>query len=239
MPKKNVLNQNYTNCVSHLECSYTGQKLTSGVVHGLSEAGKPIIVRYDLEKLKNNLTKEELASRTEGGFWRYREFLPVTDYKNIASLGEVITPLIDCPKLAHDKGSLIIKDEGRLPTGSFKARGLALAVAMAKELGLKHLAMPTNGNAGAAMAAYASRVGLKTTIFCPDDTPEVNVSEIEYQGAKTYKVNGLINDCGKIVGDGKETVGWFDVSTLKEPYQHRRQKDHGVRISRTNGLGVT
>ena len=130
--------------------------------------------------------------------------------------------------------SVIVKDEGRLPTGSFKARGLALAVAMAKELGLSHLAMPTNGNAGAAMAAYASRAGLCTT-FCPEDTPEVNVSEIALQGAEVYRVNGLINDCGKVVGDGKETAGWFDVSTLKEPYRIEGKKTMGLELAEQFG----
>ena len=138
-------------------------------------------------------------------------------------------------KLGVGTGEIIVKDEGRLPTGSFKARGLALAVAMAKELGLSHLAMPTNGNAGAAMAAYASHAGLRTTIFCPDDTPEVNVSEIELQGATVYRVNGLINDCGKIVGDGKEIAGWFDVSTLKEPYRIEGKKTMGLEIAEQMG----
>src|SRR5919109_4725353 len=113
---------------------------------------------------------------------------------------------------------LLVKDEGRLPTGSFKARGLALAVSMGKALGITHMAMPTNGNAGAALAAYASRAGVRTTVFCPEDTPEVNVSEIALQGADVFRVNGLIDDCGRIVGEGREKAGWFDTSTLKGPY---------------------
>ncbi|MFZ8891743.1 MAG: pyridoxal-phosphate dependent enzyme, partial [Pseudomonadales bacterium] len=141
----------------------------AGHVHGLSKAGRPLLVRYDLDALGRQLRKEDLAPR-DGGFWRYREFLPVTQSQNVVALGEVMTPLIPLSKMGEALGgsadSVIIKDEGRLPTGSFKARGLALAVAMAKELGLSHLAMPTNGNAGAAMAAYASRAGLRTTIFC-------------------------------------------------------------------------
>ena len=155
------------------------------------------------------------------------------------ALGETTTPLMQLPTMASklnvNSERLIVKDEGRLPTGSFKARGLALAVAMAKEFGLQHLAMPTNGNAGAAMAAYASHAGLKTTIFCPDDTPEINISEIELQGASVYKVNGLINDCGKIVGDGKEITGWFDVSTLKEPYRIEGKKTMGLEIAEQMG----
>ncbi len=225
------------NFVTHLECAYTGERYDSGKVHGLSSAGKPIIVRYDLAALAKAITKEELATRTEG-FWRYREFLPVVHEENRISLGEVVTPLMRMPiseKKLGVTGEIIIKDEGRLPTGSFKARGLCLAVSMAKELGLNHLAMPTNGNAGAAMAAYASAAGMRTTIFCPDDTPAVNVEEIELQGGDVYRVNGLINDCGKIVGEGKEKAGWFDVSTLKEPYRIEGKKTMGLELAEQLG----
>jgi threonine synthase len=151
------------------------------------------------------------------------------------SLGEVITPLI---KLKHsvsynekDKGCVLVKDEGRLPTGSFKARGLCLAVSMAKQFKLNHLAIPTNGNAGAAMAAYATHANIKSTVFCPDDTPDINVREIQSLGAETFLVNGLINDCGRIVGEGKESVGWFDVSTLKEPYRIEGKKTMGLELA--------
>ncbi|MEQ9448241.1 MAG: pyridoxal-phosphate dependent enzyme, partial [Rhodospirillaceae bacterium] len=183
--------------VSHLECSATGEKYEVGRVHNLSRTGKPLLVRYDKAALANAVSKDRLAKRTQG-FWRYREFLPVTNPRNIVDLGEVVTPLMTLPRIARKCGvgsdAILVKDDSRLPTGSFKARGLALAVSMAKELGLAHLAMPTNGNAGAAMAAYASRAGLRTTIFCPDDTPAINVSEIALQGAAVYLVNGLIND---------------------------------------------
>ncbi len=210
----------------------TGKRYEARRVHGLSEAGRPLLVRYDLERLAASISKEALARRTEG-FWRYREFLPVDHEENRVSLGEVVTPLIRTPRIEKrlGGGAILVKDEGRLPTGSFKARGLALAVAMAKEFGLSHLAMPTNGNAGAAMAAYASRAGMKTTIFCPDDTPPVNVEEIALQGGDVYRVNGLINDCGKIVGEGKEKVGWFDVSTLKEPYRIEGKKTMGLELA--------
>jgi threonine synthase len=194
-------------------------------------------VRYDLEALAGAVDKDTVAHRS-GGFWKYREFLPVQDPTNVVSLGEVITPLIPLDRISSQKGRVIVKDEGRLPTGSFKARGLALAVAMAKELGLKHLAMPTNGNAGAAMAAYAAQAGLRTTIFCPDDTPEINISEIALQGADVFRVNGLINDCGKIVGGGKEAAGWFDVSTLKEPYRIEGKKTMGLELAEQLGWRV-
>lgn len=223
--------------VTHLECSYTGERYEAGRPHGLSSVGKPLLVRYDLDALKNAVTKDEMARRTEG-FWRYHEFLPVENAQNRVSLGEVMTPLV---RLTHSEerlgisGEIIVKDEGRLPTGSFKARGLALAVSMAKEFGIDHMAIPTNGNAGAALAAYATHAGIKTTVFCPDDTPAVNVEEIALQGGDAYLVNGLINDCGKIVFDGKEKVGWFDVSTLKEPYRIEGKKTMGLELAEQLG----
>jgi threonine synthase len=222
--------------VSHLECSLTGKRYEAGRVHGLSEAGRPLLVRYDLRAVAAAIDKQTLAARTDG-FWRYREFLPTAREEDHVSLGEVVTPLIRCPHIERrlGAGALIVKDEGRLPTGSFKARGLALAVAMAKQFGLKHLAMPTNGNAGAALAAYASRAGMRSTIFCPDDTPPVNVEEIALQGGDVFRVNGLINDCGKIVNDGKEKIGWFDVSTLKEPYRIEGKKTMGLELAEQMG----
>jgi threonine synthase len=151
-----------------------------------------------------------------------------------------MTPIVPMPRLSAKLGGgeILVKDEGRLPTGSFKARGLVMAVSMAKALGIKHMAMPTNGNAGAALAAYASRAGIKTTIFCPEDTPEVNVSEIALQGATVYRVNGLIDDCGKIVGEGKAKVGWFDTSTLKEPYRIEGKKTMGLELVEQLGWQV-
>jgi threonine synthase len=146
-----------------------------------------------------------------------------------------MTPLIAVPKLQAGAGPLLIKDEGRLPTGSFKARGLCLAVSMAKEFGLKSLALPTNGNAGAAMAAYATRADIKSYVFCPADTPEVNVREIAAQGAQVWRVNGLINDCGRIVAAGKESMGWFDCSTLKEPYRIEGKKTMGLELAEQLG----
>lgn len=225
--------------VTHLECSMTGKTYPADTVQGLSEAGRPLLVRYDLDALAKAVTKEDIAKRTDG-FYRYREFLPIRRDENVISLGEVVTPLIPLPHTAKrlNAKSIIVKDEGRLPTGSFKARGLALAVSMAKELGLTHLAMPTNGNAGAAMAAYATQAGIRSTVFCPADTPEVNVSEIELQGATVYRVNGLINDCGKIVGEGKGPVGWFDLSTLKEPYRIEGKKTMGLELAEQMGWQV-
>lgn len=225
--------------VTHLECSATGESYPADAVHNLSRAGKPLLVRYDLDGVKKALSKDALAQRPQD-LWRYRELLPVRRTADIVSLGEAVTPLVQLPKLARKYGGaeLIVKDEGRLPTGSFKARGLVMAVSMAKALGIKHMAMPTNGNAGAALAAYASHCGIKTTIFCPEDTPEVNVSEIALQGASVYRVNGLIDDCGKIVAEGKAKVGWFDTSTLKEPYRIEGKKTMGLELAEQLGWEV-
>jgi threonine synthase len=225
--------------VTHLECSATGERYAADEIHNLSRAGKPLLVRYDLDGVKKALSKDELAERPPD-LWRYRELLPVRRKENIVSLGETMTPLVPLPKLAAKLGGgeLLVKDEGRLPTGSFKARGLVMAVSMAKALGIKHMAMPTNGNAGAALAAYASHAGIKTTIFCPEDTPEVNVGEIGLQGAAVYRVNGLIDDCGKIVGEGKAKAGWFDVSTLKEPYRIEGKKTMGLELAEQLGWQV-
>lgn len=216
--------------VTHLECGKTETHYPADQLHGLSKVGSPLIVRYDLQGISKAVSKEELQARPSD-LWRYREFLPVRQTSNIVSLGEIMTPLIGLPSLQAGQGRLIVKDEGRLPTGSFKARGLCMAVSMAKELGVRKLAMPTNGNAGAAMAAYASRAGMETYIFCPEDTPEINVREIAAQGAKVWRVNGLINDCGKLVAAGKETHDWFDCSTLKEPYRIEGKKTMGLELA--------
>src|SRR5215471_19383814 len=219
--------------VTHLECSLTGKTYPADTLQTLSRAGRPLLVRYDLDSVGRTLRRDALAERPQT-LWRYRELLPVRKAENIVSLGEVMTPLIAMPRFAGSlgvSGDVLIKDEGRLPTGSFKARGLALAVCMAKEFGIRKMAMPTNGNAGAALAAYGSRAGIETVVFCPDDTPVVNVNEIAECGARVYKVNGLINDCGKLVGAGVAEAGWFDSSTLKEPYRIEGKKTMGLELA--------
>jgi threonine synthase len=225
--------------VTHLECSATGERHAADVLHNLSRAGKPLLVRYDLDAVRSVLSPQALGRRPQD-LWRYRELLPVRQCKDIVSLGEAVTPLLAMPKLARalGAGEILIKDEGRLPTGSFKARGLVMAVSMAKALEVAHMAMPTNGNAGAALAAYASRAGIKTTVFCPQDTPEVNVSEIALQGAEVYRVNGLIDDCGKIVAEGVARLGWLDTSTLKEPYRIEGKKTMGLELAEQLGWDV-
>ncbi len=220
--------------VTHLECGLEGDHYPADQLHGLSKAGKPLLVKYDLASLGESIRKEDLLTRP-ADLWRYREFLPVRNPVNIVSLGEVMTPLIPVPRLSAGRGDLLVKDEGRLPTGSFKARGICMAVSMAKELGVTRIAMPTNGNAGAALAAYASRAEIESYVFCPADTPEINVREIAAQGAKVWRVNGLINDCGRLVGEGKQAMNWFDFSTLKEPYRIEGKKTMGLELAEQFG----
>ncbi|MEQ8370370.1 MAG: threonine synthase [Alphaproteobacteria bacterium] len=221
---------------THLECSRTGATRPADALVGLSDAGAPLLVRYDLAAVGRAVDRDALQRRAPD-FWRYRELLPVRRTEDIVSLGEVMTPLVSLPRWGGELGArrLTVKDESRLPTGSFKARGLAMAVSMAKALGVTRMAMPTNGNAGAALAAYGRRAGMETYVFCPDDTPEVNVREIALQGARVWRVNGLINDCGRIVGEGKEPMGWFDTSTLKEPYRIEGKKTMGLELAEQLG----
>ncbi|MGH7062500.1 MAG: threonine synthase, partial [Stellaceae bacterium] len=212
--------------VTHLECGLTGEHYSADTLQTLSRAGRPLLVRYDLDGVRKALARDALAARPQT-LWRYRELLPVRRAQDVVALGEVVTPLIPVPRVAG-RGEVLVKDEGRLPTGSFKARGLALAVSMAKELGVKSMAMPTNGNAGAAMAAYCTRAGIKSYVFCPDDTPAVNVREIAMQGAEVFLVDGLIDDCGRLVAEGEKAVGWFNCSTLREPYRIEGTKTMGI-----------
>lgn len=214
--------------VTHLECSMTGERFEADRLHGLSNVGRPLLVRYDLDMVRAT-TPRALVEARPTDLWRWRELLPVRHTDNIVSLGEIETPLIPIPVAGGPR--VLVKDEGRLPTGSFKARGLVMAVSMAKELGVKRIAMPTNGNAGAALAAYATRCGIETIVFCPDDTPEINVREIALQGARVYRVNGLIDDCGAIVAKGAAEGRWFDFSTLKEPYRIEGKKTMGLELA--------
>ncbi|MEO1512863.1 MAG: threonine synthase, partial [Planctomycetota bacterium] len=217
--------------VTHLEAAIDGTELEAGTVQTL-HAGRPIWVRYDLNSVREHMSKSAVAERAPS-MWRYRELLPFRDESNIVSLGETTTPLLECPRLADELGvgRLIIKDESRLPTGSFKARGMAMAVTMMKELGITRAAVPTAGNAGGALAAYCARAGIECTVLMPEDTPIVNRYEAALFGAHTFLVNGLIHECGAIVGEGKEKAGWFDVSTLKEPYRIEGKKTMGLELA--------
>jgi threonine synthase len=223
--------------ITHLECSLTGERYPADTLQNLSQIGRPLLARYDLDSVREALPREALAPRSET-LWRYRELLPVRRTEDVVSLGEVVTPLIPLTRIAAGlgaRGELLVKDESRLPTGSFKARGLALAVSMAKELGVTAMAMPSNGNAGAAMAAYCSRAGIKSYVFCPDDTPTVNIREMAMQGAEVFLVDGLIDDCGKMVSEGESTIGWFNCSTLREPYRIEGKKTMGIELAEQLG----
>jgi threonine synthase len=219
--------------VTHLECAACGVQHEARQLQNLcKQCGKPLLVRYDLDRAASTLTKESLASRRTD-LWRYREVLPVERDENIVSLGEGWTPLLSVPRLASRLGlsSLFIKDESQNPTQSFKARGMTTAVSMAKELGVKKTAVPSAGNAAGALAAYASRAGIEAHIFMPSDTPRANIIECEVTGARVTLIDGLITDCGAEVARRKDAEGWFDVSTLKEPYRVEGKKTLGYELA--------
>jgi threonine synthase len=217
--------------VSHLESAIDGTRLQARTLQTV-HAGRPLLVRYDLEAVRRAVSREEIARRPQN-LWRYRELLPVEDDRDVVTLGEATTPLLECPRLARELGvrRLLVKDESRLPTGSFKARGMALAVSMAKELGISKVAIPTAGNAGGALAAYAARAGMECFVFMPEDTPVANRLEAALFGARAFLVDGLIGDCGAIVREGRERMGWFDMSTLREPYRLEGKKTKGLELA--------
>lgn len=217
--------------LTHLESPLNGARYEARSLQTTHE-GRPLCARYDLGAVKRAVSRDDLAARPET-MWRYRELLPFERQEDIISLGETITPIIRCDRLGARLGlrNLLIKDESRLPTGSFKSRGMAMAVTMAKALGVMRVAAPTAGNAGGALAAYAARAGLECFIFMPRDTPIVNRYECALHGAKTFLVNGLITDCGRIVNEGRERMGWFDMSTLKEPYRLEGKKTMGLELA--------
>lgn len=219
--------------VTHLECAACGKEHEARRLHNLcTECGKPLLVRYDLKSAAASLTKESLPNRGPD-LWRYREVLPVERDENVVTFGEGYTPLVHASRLGSQLSfsRLYIKDEGQNPTQSFKARGMAAAVSMAKELGARKLAVPSAGNAAGALAAYAARAGLEAHIFMPRDTPRANVIECEQTGAFVTLIDGLITDCGAEVGRRKEAEGWFDVSTLKEPYRIEGKKTMGYELA--------
>jgi threonine synthase len=222
--------------VTHLECSLTGEHYPADTVHNLSRAGKPLLVRYDLERARAALTCETLASR-RATMWKWRELLPLPDRAEPVSLSEPETPILPLTRTAARRGAsdLLVKDEGRLPTGSFKARGLAMAVTMAQQFGIERIAMPTNGNAGAALAAYGAKAGIETIVICPAETPTINVTETGAYGARVYVADGQIDECGALVGRGAAQGLWFDCSTLKEPYRLEGKKVMGFELAEQLG----
>ena len=224
--------------VTHLESAVDGTILPSEQLQTL-HAGRPLWVRYDLEAVAAAMDKPTVAARPPS-LWRYRELLPVRDDTNIVTLGEGMSPLLRVPALGAALGltNLWVKDESQLPTGSFKSRGLAMAVSRAKELGAQRLAIPTAGNAGGALAAYAARAGMEAWVFMPADTPVVNQAEAAWYGAHAFLVDGLITDCGAVVRDGTPHMGWFDVSTLKEPYRIEGKKTMGLELAEQFGWSL-
>jgi threonine synthase len=216
---------------THLECTATGETVESEALHGLSDAGKPYFARYDLDSLRADFQPSDLPAR-RADLWRYEEVLPVRDRAFQISLGEGWTPLLDAPRLASRMGAgrIWVKDEGQNPTGSFKDRGLCLAVSRAKELGATELALPSAGNAGGAAAAYGAAAELPVHVVVPTDTPAPILAEMRALGADLQLLDGLITDCGKVVKKGVEEHGWFDLSTLKEPYRVEGKKTMGYEI---------
>jgi threonine synthase len=220
-----------TSFVTHLESAIDGTRLDASVPQTL-HAGRPLWVRYDLAAVGRALTPDRLRDRPPT-LWRYRELLPVADNDAIVTLGEPMTPLLPCPRLGAALGlqNLLVKDESLLPTGSFKSRGQTVAISMCRQFGIRRVAIPTAGNAGGAMAAYAARAGIQAFVFMPSDTPLANQVEAALAGAKVFLVNGLINDCGRIVREGTDQLGWFDISTLKEPYRVEGKKTMGLELA--------
>lgn len=220
--------------VKFLKCTNCERKYEANKLHNLClECAKPLLVHYDLAKAGQTLTKSSLQKR-EATLWRYREVLPVVDEKNVVSLGEGFTPLLKAERLTATlpvRLELFIKDESVNPTQSFKARGMSVAVSMAKELGVKKCAVPSAGNAAGALAAYASRAGIEAHLFVPRDTPKANLIECEQNGAFVTLVDGLITDCARIVTEKKTIEGWFEVSTLKEPYRVEGKKTMGYELA--------
>jgi threonine synthase len=221
--------------VTYLESALDGTLFPADHVHTVHQ-GRPLWVRYDLLKVRSAMTPASLGSRPTS-LWRYRELLPLPLDQEPVTLGEGSTPLLPCPRLGRELGlsRLFVKDESQLPTGSFKSRGMTVAVSMARSFGLKRLAIPTAGNAGGALAAYGARAGMEVYVFMPEDTPQINQMEAHLAGARVFLVNGLITDCGRLVRDGTATVGWFDVSTLKEPYRLEGKKTMGLELAEQLG----
>jgi threonine synthase len=225
--------------VTHLECSLTGERYEAAKPQGLSTAGKPLLVRYDLDSLRGKITRETFDSR-EPTLWKWSELLPLPDGVAPVSLGEPQAPTIPLSRTAARAGApdLLVKEEGRLPTGSFKARGLAMAVSMARHFGVERIAMPTNGNAGAALAAYGARAGIRTVVICPAETPEINIRETSAYGAEVWVADGQIDECGRLVREGAAEGRWFDCSTLKEPYRIEGKKTMGPELVEQLGRKV-
>ena len=223
--------------LSHLQCSRCRATWPADRPNGVCpKCDAPLFARYDLEGIADSLSKEDLCGR-EATLWRYREFLPTVADEHIVSLGEGFTPLVQAARLGKTIGldRLWLKDESRMPTGTFKDRGLAVAVSRAKELGIEKVAIPSAGNAAASLAAYGARAGLEVYVFMPEDAPWMNKLECFLRGAKVFLVKGLIGEAGQVVRRGREALGWFDLSTLREPYRVEGKKTMGLELAEQFG----
>ncbi|MCG8360881.1 MAG: threonine synthase, partial [Kiloniellales bacterium] len=236
MTAKRAVAQADGSFVSHLECSATGERFPHDRLYGLSPAGAPLLIRYYLERVAAAVTKQDLLAR-KSDMWRLRELLPLSSRSDPVQLGEAATPLVSLSRSARalGLGGLVVKDEGRLPTGSFKARGMAMAVTMARHFSVTRIAVPTAGNAGSAAAAYGARAGMEVHVFMPADTPEANVAQIELHGARGHRVDGLIDLCGRLLREGTAEQGWHDLSTLAEPYRIEGKKTMGLELAEQMG----
>ncbi len=225
--------------VSHLECPVCEKTYDVSTIQQLCICGSPLLVRYDLDLVRNEVKRSSIRERNHD-LWRYHELLPVQHEDHVITLGEGMTPLLPMPELGQSYGlnHLYMKDESLIPTGSFKARGAAVGISKAKELGVQHFAMPTNGNAGAAWALYAARAGIKATIVMPQDAPSITRTEVALSGAELYLVNGLISDAGKMVAEKVTHDHIYDASTLKEPYRIEGKKTMGFEIAEQLGWAM-
>lgn len=217
--------------ISHLECSKCNTKYEHNQVLNLCKCGKPLFVKYYLDNLANEWNKDSLKNR-EPSLWRYHELLPIVHKENVVTLGEGMTPLLRMDQMGNELhiNDFYLKDESIIPSGTFKSRGAAVGVSKAKELGIKTIAMPTNGNAGASWAAYATRAGIKTKIVMPESAPTIPRNECFMTDADLYLVDGLISDAGQIIGKAVQKYDWFDASTLKEPYRIEGKKTMGLEV---------
>ena len=215
-----------------LKCSATGTQMPIDVLQNLGLTGKPLLAEYDLEAIRDRFTPDAVRTRDVRSMWKFWEVMPVDGPEEAVSLGEGITPLLSCEQRGPfaDYRSLFIKDESFNPTGSFKARGMSAAVTRARALGARAVALPSAGNAAGAATYYAARAGMECYLFMPEDTPPANIIESVVGGAHVFLVNGLISDCGKLVRQGCDRFGWFDLSTLKEPFRVEGKKTMGYEL---------
>jgi threonine synthase len=232
---KNLPISRKTSFYLKLECSGCGKEYSSDQIHTFCpDCQSPLLARYDLENVRKHVDRDGIRQR-QNGMWRWHELLPVKSAENFVFLGEGDTSLLDIPRIGKELGltNLFVKDESKNPTGSFKARGLAAAISKAKELGIEKVIIPTAGNAGGAMAAYAARANIKALIYMPKDTPRANIEESRIAGAEVVLVDGLISDAAGMVGEKAKADGWFDLSTFKEPYRLEGKKIMGYELAET------